>query len=383
MACIHRICSLLIIATVCTASYAQQPTSTQPTDNTSAPPAPDEIAVTVNGHPFTEYDVDVMIQRRVPRRDDMTEGQWQHLKRAFRDKAIEDLVNEYLLDQEVEKAGIEVTDADMKEWVTEELNRFLANSGMTRDELDAYMRRNQGKSLDNFLVDRAKDPSRRRTYAHLKFIEKKFPEVTKVTDEEILAYYEKHRDRKYTTEPKVRASHILIGRGATTPEEKKAARKTAEELLKKIRTTDADFAALAREHSECPSKAEGGDLGFFKRQGDMVEAFAATAFALDTGEVSDIVETSFGYHIIKVTEKKKGGTIPVSEARPGIEFFLRDRHLREKMDEYATKLHEQADVAYPPGKEPKQPDDDAPRVIQLPQPEAGSGNNPASDKKSE
>ena len=76
----------------------------------------------------------------------------------------------------------------------------------------------------------------------------------------------------------------------------------------------ADFVALAVQHSSCPSRTKGGDLGFFPREGAMVEPFAAAAFALKTGEISDIVETRFGYHIIKVTDKKAAVVVPLERA---------------------------------------------------------------------
>ncbi len=113
-----------------------------------------------------------------------------------------------------------------------------------------------------------------------------------------------------TTMPEqVRVSHILIKAADLDPdvaeppnaqnEAKAAAVAKAEELLEQIRN-GADFEALAREHSSCPSAAKGGDLGFFAR-GRMVSNFEKVAFDLKVGEVSDIVETIFGYHIIKVT----------------------------------------------------------------------------------
>jgi parvulin-like peptidyl-prolyl isomerase len=106
------------------------------------------------------------------------------------------------------------------------------------------------------------------------------------------------------TPTQIRCSHILIPyQGAYRTESelsKEDARKKAEALLKEIEG-GADFAALAKEHSSCPSSQKGGDLGKFGR-GAMVAAFDQAAFELDVNEVSSIVETQFGFHIIKRTE---------------------------------------------------------------------------------
>ncbi|MFQ5820442.1 MAG: peptidylprolyl isomerase [Candidatus Heimdallarchaeota archaeon] len=87
----------------------------------------------------------------------------------------------------------------------------------------------------------------------------------------------------------IRASHILV-----------KTREKAEEILEELKM-GADFAKLAREHSECPSKKRGGDLGRFTR-GKMVKSFERAAFALKTGQFSDVVQTQFGYHIIRRTD---------------------------------------------------------------------------------
>lgn len=123
-----------------------------------------------------------------------------------------------------------------------------------------------------------------------------------------------------TMSEQVRVSHILIRAAdfepdvAETPnaqnEAKAAAVAKAEELLEQIRN-GADFEALAREHSSCPSAAKGGDLGFFPR-GRMVSNFEKVAFDLKVGEISDVVETIYGYHIIKVTDRKYREIYPQS-----------------------------------------------------------------------
>jgi len=101
----------------------------------------------------------------------------------------------------------------------------------------------------------------------------------------------------------IRASHILIATAKLDEKGKANAKARIEELLRKIRS-GASFEELARKHSDCPSKVNGGDLGYFKR-GTMVKGFEDAAFALKVGEVSDVIETSYGYHIIQVTDRRQ------------------------------------------------------------------------------
>ncbi len=101
----------------------------------------------------------------------------------------------------------------------------------------------------------------------------------------------------------VRASHILLmyeGSQKSSAARSKDDAQTQIQQLKQQIDAGADFAELAKQHSDCPSKAKGGDLGTFGR-GQMVEAFEESAFGMDVGNVSDVVETPFGYHIIKRT----------------------------------------------------------------------------------
>jgi len=129
---------------------------------------------------------------------------------------------------------------------------------------------------------------------------------------------EKDIQRAYETDKdswaKVRARHILITtRGLKTEEEKAAARRKTEDIRMRVLSGE-DFAKLAQEFSACGSKQTGGDLGFFARHGKMVEPFAKAAFELDVNGVSPLVESDFGFHVIQVTETRKGDA-PLEEVR--------------------------------------------------------------------
>ncbi len=163
----------------------------------------------------------------------------------------------------------------------------------------------------------------------------------------VAAYYDQNKAR-FGTEEQRRASHILI---AAEPSDKAAARKKADEVMAKVKAAPADFAKLARENSKDPGSAtQGGDLGFFGR-GMMVKPFEETAFRLKEGETSDLVETDFGFHIIRVTEIKAAQAKPLSEVRADIERELRSqqaqKYYTEAADQFTNLVYEQADSLQP------------------------------------
>lgn len=174
------------------------------------------------------------------------------------------------------------------------------------------------------------------------FIDKTIAPTISVSDEEIKKFYDENSSQLQEP-PQVRASHILIGVDSTaSDEEKKKAREKAEALLKEIKGGK-DFAEVAKSDSTCPSKAQGGDLGFFGK-GQMVPQFEQAAFGMKVGEISDIVETQFGYHIIKVTDKKDGEAPKLEELKDKISTYLKGLKIQKAVFDYVTKLRKEAKV---------------------------------------
>ncbi len=150
--------------------------------------------------------------------------------------------------------------------------------------------------------------------------------------------------QQYQTPERVRASHILLNTGG---KDEAAVRKQAEELLAKVKA-GADFAALAKQYSEDPgSKEKGGDLDFFPR-GQMVPEFEASAFSLMPGQVSDLVKTQYGFHIIKVVDKQAGTTQTLEQVRPRIQEILAsqiaDRQITDRSQQLASRVKNPADL---------------------------------------
>ncbi len=137
-----------------------------------------------------------------------------------------------------------------------------------------------------------------------------------ISEEDILGYYEFNADT-FTEPKKVKARHILFKLAENTSEEKATeVKKKAESVLKEAREGK-DFAALAKKHSEGPTKTKGGDLGYFS-SGQMVKPFEDTAFNMKPGDLSDLVRTQFGYHIIKVEDVKEAMSKKLDEVRTQI-----------------------------------------------------------------
>lgn len=172
-----------------------------------------------------------------------------------------------------------------------------------------------------------------------------------VSEADIKSYYEQNAAR-YGEPEQRRASHILIRADKSAAQgDRDAARKKAAEVLELVRKNPGEFAKLAREHSQDPGSAQqGGDLDFFSR-GMMVKPFEDAAFALSKGQVSDVVESDFGFHIIQLTDVKPGASKPLAEVRNEIVAEIRkqqaSRRFTEATEQFTDLVYEQADSLKP------------------------------------
>ncbi len=178
-----------------------------------------------------------------------------------------------------------------------------------------------------------------------KMIEDRVPEETIVTDDDMMAFY--NENPSYFTQPeRVHASHILVNMENTaTDEEKALALKKIKEIEQELKY-GADFAELAKLKSEGPSGPNGGDLGEFTR-GQMVGEFETIAFALPEGKISGIVETQFGYHIIKLHTRYPESSVPFEEVKAEINKYLFDEKSSNKLNDFLESLKEEANIRIP------------------------------------
>jgi peptidyl-prolyl cis-trans isomerase D len=169
------------------------------------------------------------------------------------------------------------------------------------------------------------------------FNAREFGAAAEISDAQVEAAYERDKVSRYIVPDQRRASHILFRLAPDAPEEESAStEKKARGVLEQVRS-EGDFAELAREHSDDTSASNGGDLNFFGR-GQMVPEFEEAAFALAAGEVSDLVRTRFGFHIIKVTEVREARTVPLEEVRETIREALSLIRGREEASQRAATV---------------------------------------------
>lgn len=229
---------------------------------------------------------------------------------------LDDLVAYRLLKQEVVVRQMTVTDAE----VDERINAFKQQVGS-----EANFR----AALQAQQITEAKLREDARTDLLVnKLLEQEVNQKILVKPSDISAFYEKNPDRFQQGES-MRAAHILVVVPQGADEKTRTTLKARAEAALKAAKAGQDFARLARQYSNDSSAQRGGDLGFFPR-GQMVPAFEAAAFALEPGQVSDLVETPFGYHVIKAVEKRPARVVPFVEAAAQIEQFLEQEQRQEK-----------------------------------------------------
>jgi peptidyl-prolyl cis-trans isomerase C len=238
---------------------------------------------------------------------------------------LDQLVGITLLTQEAAARKVAVPDAEIEAQLAQVRKQFPSETVF-----------NEALKQQNKTVDMLKSEARN-SMAIQKMLEQALAGKVAVTPKQAQDFYDKNPDQ-FKRPEQVRASHILISvpQGADGPT-KDAARKRAEGVLKQVKA-GGDFAALAKEHSQDPGSAiNGGDLGLFQR-GQMVPPFDQAAFTLKPGSTSDLVETQFGYHIIRVTEKKEAGTVTIEEARPQLEQYLLNLNRQREMQTFVDGL---------------------------------------------
>jgi len=138
------------------------------------------------------------------------------------------------------------------------------------------------------------------------------------------------------------ARHILIKPGSADPEAQRIAKDEADKILAEIRAGE-DFIKLATDRSQAPSAPRGGDLGYFG-VGQMVEPFEKAAFALHKGETSEVVQTQFGYHIIRLEDRRGGDTAPVEEVADKIRTYLGRQKLQSEVETLVMTLRNESEV---------------------------------------
>ena len=249
---------------------------------------------------------------------------------TVKNRILENLIDTEVLYQQSQKEGVKVDDQAINEQIETIKKRFF-------DEA-AYK-----KALEEMDVSEKEIRAQiRRGLAINQLLDTNVSQKITVTEEESKKYYN-NKLNLFKQPEQVKASHILIKVAPDAEESKKnQARKKIETVQKKVRQGE-DFGLLAKANSEGPTAQRDGDLGYFNR-GRMAEPFEDAAFALNVGEVSGIVETQFGYHLIKVTDKKTARTIPYKEVQLRLEQYLKKEKEKTEIQDYIENLKKSAKI---------------------------------------
>ena len=325
---VSLIAFLFVIAAGAANIAAQATAPAQPAAAKPVPAQLPDVLARVNGEAIPKADLEAQIQGLEARAGtSMPADRRDEIVRRL----LDDLIGYRLLVQESKARNIAVPDGDVEERIGEirkqfptedAFNQTLADRKMTVDQLRTDMR--EDLAIDKLLAAEVE------------------PKAA-ATAEQVDAFY-KDNPAQFQQGERVHASHILIGvpEGADAAA-KAEARKKAEQVLAEVKT-GGDFGALAKQHSTDPGSAvNGGDLGYFS-PGQMVGPFNDAAFSLASGATSDLVETQFGFHIIRVIEKQAGRIVPLAEVRPQVEEFLSNRNRQEQTLVFVNALRAKGNV---------------------------------------
>jgi peptidyl-prolyl cis-trans isomerase C len=244
-------------------------------------------------------------------------------------KVLDELVTYTLLKQEAKARNIVATDEEVEE-------QLLKMRQEARTE-EAFKKALAARKLT---LERLRTDAR----AELSIAKMMSAQVAgaEATDADVRDFYDKNPDRFKRSES-VRASHILLRVDPKADDATKAQIKAKIEAVLKRAKSGEDFAALAQQNSQDSSAPQGGDLGYFPKE-KMVPAFADVAFALKPGEISDIVTTQFGVHIIKVTDRQPAGTVPLDEVSPRVKQYLTDVKKQEQAQAFIQQVKQKAKI---------------------------------------
>ncbi len=289
-----------------------------------------DLAAKVNGVPITKQNLDLAMNNVVQQRETIGRPVDEAEKETLRKNILDQLIATELIYQASKKEKL----GDLKTEIETQFNNVKGGFASEEEFKKALSDR-------NITVETLKKDIERNAYINTLINKKVFSGVS-VSEEETKKEYENNKGA-FNVPDQVKASHILIrAEEGATPEQKQEARKKIEALRSRA-VSGEDFATLAKENSEDASKINGGDLGYFAK-GQMVLPFEEAAFSLNKDEISQVVETQFGYHIIKLLDKSQARTLSYDEVKENLEEFLLNRHRQEALNKYIDELKKTAKI---------------------------------------
>jgi peptidyl-prolyl cis-trans isomerase C len=287
-----------------------------------------DIAAKVNGVPITTLELNRSFQAHV-QVPYSTVQEDPRAKEVLR-QILDNLIDRELLLQQAKSLKMAVRSQQVDAQMQQLIQRFPSQEAFE-----------QALTAQNFTLDTVKRDIESQLLRQ-QLVQKEILDKVNVSGRDVQNFYDKNKD-KYVEEEQVRARHILIRvPQEVNPADDAKLKGKADDALNRAKKGE-DFAALAKEFSDDGSKENGGDLGFFPR-GRMVAEFEEAAFALQPGQTSEIVRTQFGYHIIKVEERKAGRALPFDEAKEQVKEDLTREQTYERYQQYMAGLRNKAKV---------------------------------------
>lgn len=304
----------------------------------------DEVLAIVNGTEIKDSQVMELIMPNLDRQlasmpEDQRQQQKEMMIKNIKPRALDSLVLQTVVEQALAKADVNVPQKEIDDQIAEiaksknleiaDFRKLMEEQGMSWDDLNKRITMSMKfeKYLDKELKSQLKDAN----------------------DEQVKEFYNQNISR-FSKPEQVRASHVLYGimqtpEGTDPNAYKKEQLEKAQKALAKIKG-GADFNEIAKLESSCPSGKNGGDLNYFSK-GQMVPEFENVAFALPVGQVSDVVETQFGYHIIKTTDHKAAEVQSLEQVSTQIKEELTNTQKRELGKKFIDDLKAKANIVYP------------------------------------
>lgn len=291
--------------------------------------AEDRTVAVVNGVSLKERELERIVDELLPRAF-FHQSVTPEKRAELRKKALDELIKRELYYQEAVRIGIKVSKSELKDGLENIKKRFkskkeyqnaLKQAGITEDDLKKDIER-------NLLIN--------------KFYQQEVLDISKVSDNELKEYYEKNK-KDFLRPEAVHIRHILIKVEPTSTDEEKAKKKKeAEDILKRARQGE-DFAELAYQYSADDWRVKGGDLGLIHR-GRLLPELEEVAFKLKPGEISDLIETIYGYHIIKMEEKLPPTQLGFDEIKDKLRKELEEKRKKEREENLFKTLKEKARI---------------------------------------
>ncbi len=328
-----------------------------PAENSgTAPAAPDseqktpkafsetDIVMEVNGSPITVRDVRELFTARYGREFEQIPAEQRALiEPQIQQMVMGELIEKKLLLDAADKAEIKVTPEEI-DGILKEISKQLPEGTTLEKYAEAV-----GISLDRVRRQITEDSKVQKLYEQIT------ADVPQTDPAAVKKYFEEHSD-EFQQNESVDAAHILIGtEGITDAGQLATKEKIAKELRTELVTKKGEnFAEMAKLHSDCPSKAQGGDLGEFER-GQMVKEFEDAAFSQEVGAIGEVVKTPFGFHIIRVNERKEAKKLAFNEVEKDLTEKLQKEAKSHKLQDYIETLRKSAVIRNPAEEAASQP----------------------------